>query len=117
MVLALVVISLPACGGSGSTGVLTGEIRFVGGITPRGGIGPKPGRVIVFTTSGHLVASQRVDRGNHLHYRFVLPPGRYGVNAGSRVRYDYPLNCRPRLASVRSGRISTINVYDGCGIE
>ncbi len=112
-----VALFLTACGGGSATGVVTGEIRFVGGITPRGGVGPKPGRVIVFTSSGRVVAHQRVAVANRLHYRFVLRPGDYQVNAGSLVGFRYPRNCRPQHARVRAGGTTEITVFEGCGIQ
>jgi hypothetical protein len=121
LVLSVLGLGLASCGESSikesQRGVLTGEIRYVGGPpSPRGELVPKTGRVIVFTTSGRVLASQRVDRATHLHFRFILPPGRYGVNAGKRVRYHYPFNCRARKVQVRPGRVTTINVHEGCGI-
>jgi hypothetical protein len=115
LALVALVLSLIGCGGASSTGVLTGEIRFLGGLTRLPGTGPDSGRVIVFTTSGRIVARRRVDGATHLRYRIVLPPGDYGVNAGSLPQYDPPRNCRPQKVHVRPGRTTRVNVYQGCG--
>jgi hypothetical protein len=76
-----------------------------------------PGRVIVFTSSGRVLAHRRVDVAHRLRYRFVLRPGDYQVNAGSLVGYHYPRNCRPRYARVRPGGTTEITVFEGCGIQ
>ena len=115
LALAAVVLSLTGCGGGSSVGVLTGEIRFLGGLTRLPGTGPEPGRVIVFTASGRIVARRRVDRASLLRYRVVLAPGDYRLNAGSVAQYDPPWNCRPQYAHVQPGRVTQVNVYTGCG--
>jgi hypothetical protein len=115
--LALVVLLLAACGSGHSTGVLTGEIRGIPATTPLPGVGPNPGQVIVSTSSGRIVARERVDRASHLRYRIVLPPGEYYVNAGSLIRYNPPWNCRPQHARVQAGGTSQVNVYTGCGVQ
>jgi hypothetical protein len=117
--LGLLALGLTACGGTHrrvqrGTGAVTGVVKIAGPMCPRQGCGSAAGLVVVFNRSGRVVDREHV-RGAR-HFRFVLAPGRYELNAGGRLRYKYPLNCPPRSALVRPGRTTRVNVKDGCGI-
>ncbi len=81
---------------------------------PKPGCGSTGGLVTVFQPSGRVVAHATLRAG--AHFRFVLAPGRYELNAGTRLKYDYPLNCPPVTALVRPGRTTQAVVTDGCGV-
>jgi hypothetical protein len=95
-------------------GVVTGVIWFEGGVCPIPGCGPKGGQVTVFRPSGRVVAQQRVHWPRP--FSFILRPGRYELNVGGRMRYDYPMNCRPGRVLVRRGQTVAVDVQTGCGI-
>lgn len=98
-------------------GILSGEIRAAGAVCPRGGCGPKAGRVTVFTPSGRVIAHQHVGKADHFRFRFVLPPGSYELNAGHRLTgHHLPADCPPSRARVQPDRTTRMNVHTYCRV-
>ena len=100
--------------GHNRTGIVTGVIKRDGPMCPQSGCGPAGGLVTMFNRSGRVVAHESVRAGKH--FRFVLAPNRYELNAGTRLRYHYPYNCPPQAALVRPGRTTQVVVREDCGV-
>lgn len=95
-------------------GIVAGQIREVGPLPSRGGMA---GWVTVFKPSGQVVAREHMGKADHFRFRFVLPPGRYKLNSGGRLRGDHlPDNCAAIQVRVRSDRTTHVNVHTYCHV-
>jgi hypothetical protein len=104
----------------GKTGVITGRIAGNTNAPPAPGQQGKPlalsGEVSVFRVDGRLARRQYV-RPEH-HFRFVLSPGLYLVQVGTKLIRSTTRPCNRSLVAkqvrVRAGATSMVAVYSGC---